>query len=220
MYTSEAYYAGFHDWTCTTPASRKLSVAISSDMMALLLSSISSMFLNDVRFASDRIAIISLLFAQLNSSSVENLLLAISDLTCLEIRLGDSSIDYMSRVQWISQHMLGSTIEHIIPIFSIVGLDHNRYPGVKSCYLTGEAALVNCDLLELSGLLSSEENRQCALGIPSAPPSTTTANRVSNTPTNTHPSVRPAPHPTQPPTQSSVVAYPPSRGYLGSASSQ
>ena len=140
--------------------------------MALLLSSISSMFLNDVRFVSDGIAIISLLLAHLNPSSNENPPLAISDLTRLEMRLGESSINYMSRVQGISQRMQGVTIEHIIPLFSIASLDHDRYPGVKSCYLAGDAALVNCGLLELSGLLSSEDTRQCALVIPNAPPST------------------------------------------------
>ena len=171
-YKAEAFYAGVHDWTCTTLASQQLSVAISSDMLALLLSSISSMFLNDVRFVSDGIAIISLLLAHLNPSSNENPPLAISDLTRLEMRLGESSINYMSRVQGISQRMQGVTIEHIIPLFSIASLDHDRYPGVKSCYLAGDAALVNCGLLELSGLLSSEDTRQCALVIPNAPPST------------------------------------------------
>ena len=36
MYKTETFYAGVHYWTRTTPASRQLSVAISSDMMSLL----------------------------------------------------------------------------------------------------------------------------------------------------------------------------------------
>ena len=79
--------------------------------------------------------------------------------------------------------MQGVTIDRIIPIFAIASLDHERYPGVKSRYLAGDTAMVNCDLLQLSGLLSSEETRQRALGIPNAPPSNTIANCVSNTPT-------------------------------------
>ena len=75
------------------------------------------------------------------------------------MRLGKSIIDYMSRVRGIAQRMQGLTIDHIIPIFMIASLDHERYPGVKSCYLAGDTALVNCDLLQLSGLLSSEEMR-------------------------------------------------------------
>ena len=61
--------------------------------------------------------------------------------------LGKSSIDYISRVRGISQRIHGITMERIIPLFAIAGLNHDQYPGVKSHYLTGDAALVNCDLL-------------------------------------------------------------------------
>ena len=49
------------------------------------------------------------------------------------------------------------TMELIIPLFTITSIYHDRYPGVKISYLAGDAALINCDLLELSGLLSSED---------------------------------------------------------------
>ena len=62
------------------------------------------------------------------------------------MRIGTSSINYMLRVRGISQRMQGITIERIIPIFAIASFDHDCYPGGKSCYLTGDAALVNCDL--------------------------------------------------------------------------
>ena len=102
-------------------------------------------------------------------------------------------------------------MERIIPLFAIASLDHDHYPGVNSRYLTGNAALVNCNLLEIISLLYSKDTRQCALGITSAPPSTTVANRVSSTPTQPPPSGRPTAHPTQPPAQTSDVAYPPPR---------
>ena len=84
---------------------------------------------------------------------------------------------------------------------------------MNSRYLMGDSALVNFDLLEISGLLSSKETQQHALGIPSAPPSTTFTNSVSNTPTQPPPPGRLVPHPPHPPTQSSAVAYPPPRGF-------
>ena len=170
------------------------------------------MFLNDARFASDRIVMLSSLLTHLYSSSIENLILKISDITRLKMWLVESIIDNISRVRGISQSMQGITIEHIIPLFAITSLDHDRYPGVKNRYLTGDAALVNCDLLELRVLLSSKYNQQRALGITSAPPSTTVSNRVSNTPTQPPPTGLPAPHPTQPPAQSSAKAYPQPRG--------
>ena len=96
---------------------------------------------------------LSLLIAHLNPSYNEKLLLSITDTACLEMRVGESSIDYMSRVSGISQRMHGFTIDRIIPLFAIAILDNGRYPGVKTRYLAGETALVNCDLLQLSGLL-------------------------------------------------------------------
>ena len=118
------------------------------------------MFLNDTRFASDGIAMLSSLLTHRNPSSNENFLLEILDLTHLEMRLGESSIDYVLRVCGIAQRMHGMTTDRIIPLFVIASLYHERYPGVKSRYLAGDTTLVNFDLLHISGLLSSEEKRQ------------------------------------------------------------
>ena len=100
--------------------------------------------------------------------------------------------------------MHGITMERIILLSVIVSLDHNRYSGMKIRYLAGDAALVNCDLLELSGILSSKETQQRALGIRSAPPSTTVANRVLNTLTQTPPVSKP--RPTSYPTPSTNIS--------------
>ena len=69
---------------------------------------------------------IYLLLTHLNPSSRENLLLTISDLTRLEMGLGESSIDYMSGVRGIYQCIHGITMERIIHLFDIVSLDHDR----------------------------------------------------------------------------------------------
>ena len=99
----------------------------------------------------------------------------------------------MLRFRGIAKRIQGITINSIIPLVAIASLNHERYPGVKSCYLMGDTDLVNCDLLQLSGLLSSEEKRQRNLGIHNTPPSTNSANRVSNAPNNPN-NERPAPH--------------------------
>ena len=138
----------------------QISVTTSLDMLASLPSSISSMFLNDAGFASDGIAMLTSLITHLNPSSNENLLLEITDLTRLETRLVESSIDYMPRVRGIEKRMHGVKIDRIIPLFVIASLYHERYPGLKSRYLAGDTTLVNFDLLHISGLLSSEETRQ------------------------------------------------------------
>ena len=111
---------------------------------------------------------ISHLLIHLNPSSSENLILEISYPTRLDMGLGQSIINYMSRVRRISQHMQGVTMDKIIPLFAIARLYHNHYPGVKSRYLAGNPALVNYNLLDLRSLLSSEETRQKSMGLPSS----------------------------------------------------
>ena len=71
--------------------------------------------------------------------------------------LGESSINYMSLIHGISQRMRGVLMEKIILLFAITSLYHNRYPDVKSRYLAGDPALVNCNLLYLSVIFPSEE---------------------------------------------------------------
>ena len=152
---------------------------------------------------------LSLLITDLNPSSNEKILLAITYLTRLEMRLGELSIDYMSRVCDIAQRMYGVTIDRIIPLLEIASLDHKIYPEVKIRYLVGDTALVNCNLLRLSGIFSSKDTRQRALGISAVHPSTTSVNRVSN---NNSQNERPVPDQHQPTMPSSNAPYPPSKG--------
>ena len=122
---------------------------------------------------------LSHLLTRLNTSSSENLLLFISYLTRLEMGLGKSNIDYLSRVCVISQLMQGFLMDKIIPLFSVTILDHYCYPGVKIRYLAGYPALIKCNPLDLIGLISIKETRQQALGLLiSTPPAT--INRMSN----------------------------------------
>ena len=129
-------------------------------MLSSLPRSGSSIFLNYTRFASDRITMLSSLLTHFSPSCRKNLLIAISDLTRLEMEVRESSIDFMSQVRNISQRVKGLSMEKIIPIFIIASLDHDCYPGVKSRHLDGDPALVNCDLLIINGKLLSEETRQ------------------------------------------------------------
>ena len=188
---------------------RQLSVGIISDVLALLPSSISSIFLNDTRFASDVIVMLSSLITHLNPSSNENPLLSITDLTRLKMGLGKSSIDYMPRVRGIAQQMHGVTIDRIIPLFFNSESRSQKISRGESRYLAEDTTLVNCDLLQLSGLFSSKETRQRARGITAVPQSTPSVNQVSH---NNLKNERPVPAQHQPTTPSSNVPYPPSRG--------
>ena len=131
------------------------------------------MFLNDNQFVSDGISMLLQLLTNLNYSSSENLLLSINNLNHLDTLLGDSSTDNMYCVLGESQLLQGIYMDKITPLFTIASLDHDHYPGIKSHHLAGDPSLVNCNLLGLSGLLSSKETHQKALGVPTEVPRVT-----------------------------------------------
>ena len=125
--------------------------------------------------------------------------------------LGETGINYTSRVHGISQRMPGVSMEKIIPLFTIASLDQNRYLGVKSRYLSGDPALINCNPLNLSGLLSSEETRKQVLGLlRSTPPAK--ANHTSDNQAKPLPIGPPQPHPSPPMIMPSPMDYPLPRG--------
>ena len=128
------------------------------------------MFLNDNQLVSDGISMLLQLLNNLNYSSSENLLLSIKNLNHLDMLLGDSSTDNMSCVLGESQLLQGIYMDKITPLFTIASLDHDPYPGIKSHHLAGDPSLVNCNLLGLSGLISSEDNLQQSPGLPTEVP--------------------------------------------------
>ena len=199
------------DWTITKPANKHLSVAISADILMSLPRSVLSMFLNEIIFTPNGIAMLSHLLTHLNPSSSGNLLVAISDLTCLEMVLGELSTDYMSCVRGISQCMRGVSLDQIIPLFAVASLDHDHYPGVNIWYLAGEPALIKCNLLDISGLLSSKDTRHKSLGLPiSTPPAT--VNRMSDAEVQPPPIEFPQPCHSQTTMTTSPTDYPQPRG--------
>ena len=169
------------------------------------------MLLNDIIFASDGIAIISHLLTHLNPSYSENLVLAISDITCLEMKSDKANIEYMSRVCGIPQGMRGVLVEKTIPLFPIASLYHNHYPGMKSWYITGDPALVNFKLINLRGLIYSEDTRKQSLGFMGSKP-TAKENHVSNAQVQTTPSGRLQPRPIHMKTRLPPMYYQPPRG--------
>ena len=110
-YKFEEYYAGVQDLNQTMSATKHMSVSISADMLPSLPHAVSSMFLNNARFASGGISVLSFLITHPNSSSRKNILLAISYLTFLEMEVGESSIDFMPRVRDVSQRLKGLSME-------------------------------------------------------------------------------------------------------------
>ena len=68
----------------------------------------------------------------LNPSSINNLILAISDLNHLDMSLNDTSIDYMSRIRVVSHKLQCVSVDKVIPLFAIAILEPDCCPVIKS----------------------------------------------------------------------------------------
>ena len=73
-------------------------------------------------------------------------------------------IDYMSHVQGVSQRLQGIYMDKIISLFATSRLYHDHYPGIESRFLAWEQAIITCGLLDIVGLLYSDETQQQSLG--------------------------------------------------------
>ena len=81
-------------------------------------------------------------------------------------------------------------MEQIINFFDIASLNHDRYPGVRGRYISGDLSLVKCNLLGIRRFLLSKETRKQFLGLPPPIPSVT-ENQVSNAPYLSLPTANP-----------------------------
>ena len=113
------------DWTKQIMADKHLIVIIIADMLAPLPCAVYSMLKKDTRFTSNGIAMLSHLLTHLNPSSSKNFLLAISDLTRLNMGLDETDINYMSGVRGVSQYLRVVLVEKIIPFIDIMSLDYD-----------------------------------------------------------------------------------------------
>ena len=69
-YKSEAYYVGIQYWTQTKTATKHLSISIIVYVLSSLPCSVSSIFLNEAKFAFDGIDMLSYLITHLNPPSI------------------------------------------------------------------------------------------------------------------------------------------------------
>ena len=137
-----------------------------------------------------------------------HLLAAVTDLSDLTYKATNTSISYMKIIRKISKCLKGVDIIQLMPFFAITKLDQERYPGLMSCYLADDPALVYANILYLGQMLATQEKRHNFLNCNSG-----SSGQISSTQcaaASSDPCPSPSPEPAPRHIDSSF--YPPSKG--------
>jgi hypothetical protein len=134
-------------------------------MLAALSHEQLSPYLNNNRYTGDGIAMVASLIEKISPSRPENRLQDVRDLSSLEQGSQESTFSYMSRVRGFATRLKGVTIDDIVPLFTLIGMNHDQYSGLLDRFTSGEPAIVNATTSDLERLMLEEDSCRRAMGI-------------------------------------------------------
>ena len=128
-------------------------------MLAALSHEQLSPYLNNNKYTGDGIAMIASLVEKISPSRPENRLQDVRDLSSLEQGSQESTSSYMSRVRGFATRLQGVTIDDLMPLFTLIGMNHDQYSGLLARFTSGEPAIVNATTSDLERLVIEEDSR-------------------------------------------------------------
>ena len=159
------------DWSKTVSGTEQQSRRIFIDMFAALPASECHQFLNNPVYVNNGIGMLASFVDYLNPSNPEHRLHDIREVSRLDQGPRESAATYLSRVRGFANRLSGSgvTMDSVMPMFAILGMDHSKYDGLLSRFTSGDTSVVSADLPTLELLMLGEDRRKAALGIIDSP---------------------------------------------------
>lgn len=191
----DRFFAGVTDWTRKLPGLEEQSNYLLASIIKNVPLQNRSIFTNDTTVADDGFAMLHRLLDNLQGTTVENQLLAITDLATLEFKADDTSATYMARVRALQNALQNVTIDQFLTLLTLSRLDQGLYPGTTSLFRQGNATLLAEPLPSIELRLEKEDRLRTLMG--------ETAESVRRAKTPRQPTA-----PTKP--EGSTVVYPPS----------
>ena len=140
------------------------------DMLNALTQDQLSPFLNNPRLANDGIAMSASLVETINPSRPEHRLQDVRELSSLEQGSQESTAAFMSRVRGYASRLSTITIDELMPLIALIGMNHEAYSGLIARFTGGEPAVVNASVEDLERLVLEEDSRRLAMGISTPTP--------------------------------------------------
>ena len=119
----------------------------------LLTCSPLSQFLNNPAYANNDIGMLATFVDYLNPSNLEHRLNDICEVSRLEQGANESTATYLSCVRGFANRLAGVSMESVMLLFAILGMDHSKYDGLLSRFTSGDTSVVSADLPALELLI-------------------------------------------------------------------
>ena len=181
-YKGEPFFNLVVDWSQTLSGTEQHSRRIFTDMLAALPSSECHQFLNNTAYVNNGFGMLATFIDYLDPSNPEHRLHDIREVSRLDQGAKESTTTYLSRVRGFVNCLQGVTMDSVMPLFAILGMDHSKYDGLLSRFTSGDASVVLADIPTLEILMAGEDRQKAALDITPAP--TPSANCVTQGPPN------------------------------------
>lgn len=191
----DRFFARVTDWTQKLPGLEEQSNYLLASIIKNVPLTNRSIFSNDATVADDGFAMLHRLLENLQGTTVENQLLAITDLATLEFKADDTSATYMARIRALQTALQNVTIDQFLTLLTLSRLDTGLYPGTMALFRQGNTALLAEPLPSIEARLEKEDRLRTLMG--------ETAESVRRTKAPRQPTA-----PTKP--DGSTIVYPPS----------
>jgi hypothetical protein len=157
-YKGDPLFVAVVSWNITTPTTQRESQRIYGDMLASLTQEQLAPFLNNARFANDGIAMMASLVETINPSRPEHRLQDVRDLSSLEQGSQESTSSFMAQVCGFASRLTGVSINDLVPLFTMIGMNHDAYSGLLAIFTGGEPAIVQVNIEGLEKLMLEEDS--------------------------------------------------------------
>ena len=203
----DRYFAAVTDWTRLLPGLEEQANYLSANIIDKVPAKHRHIFVNNTALTNDGFAMLHRLITNLRGNTVENQLLAITELASLEYKADDTTATFIARSRGLLSALQGVTIDRFVSLFTLARMDTGLYPGTAALFRQGDTTLLNEDLPAIELRLEREDNLRNVMG------ESTDAARRAKTPAKPKTPQQPQqPQPKQP--DASDGSYPPSHTQL------
>jgi hypothetical protein len=217
-YRADPFFTPVTDWTTTIAGQEPYSQRIYANMMATGKLPVAQLdqFLHRPEYVNRGIDMLHSLITKLNPSRPEHRLNDVREVSNLDMA-NDTAAMYMRKVRGYATRLHQVTVDQLMPLFALLGLDQGRYRGILDRFTAGDPAVVNVDINALEELMLAEDVRRSTINPGDVPLSQPSANRATQRGPAPAPSpCAPAPAPSlsddAPLGPNDPAVYPPHRG--------
>eukprot|EP00956_Cyclotella_meneghiniana_P038339 scaffold152614_cov80-Cyclotella_meneghiniana.AAC.5 len=207
---NDAFFNAVTNWSRTSPGLEVQNNYLQANIVDNVPLQHRTIFADDPLLAQDGFAMLDRLLISLKGDTIENRLLAITELAAFEYTATDTTATYMARLRGLQSALRGCTIDQFITLIALARMDPGLYPGITNLFLQGDTALLNEDLGQVERRMERQDRIRAVTNTDDA--SARRAAQKSKSPTAPSPAPAPAPDkatypPSAKPSFQSIVEY-------------